>query len=105
MKCLHTNLFELVIAFRLANRRILELEGQIEDLHANQSAASIQEGTDLKQKLNSALKRQKETDLEIQNYTVTIESLESQIEVSGISCNLLLFFLKCPIDSLLFVCF
>lgn len=69
---------------RLANRRILELEGQIEDLHANQSAASVQEDSDLKQKLNSALKRQKEADAEIQNYSVTIESLESQIEVSGI---------------------
>lgn len=60
------------------------MEGQIEDLHANQSAANVQEDSDLKQKLNSALKRQKEADAEIQNYSVTIESLESQIEVSGI---------------------
>lgn len=65
----------------------MELEGQIEDLHANQSAASVQEDSDLKQKLNTALKRQKEADSEIQNYSVTIESLESQIEVSGIISN------------------
>lgn len=73
---------ELETDNRLANRRILELESQIEDLHANQSAASVQEDSDLKQKLNSAIKRQKEADAEIQNYSVTIESLESQIEVS-----------------------
>lgn len=61
----------------------MELESQIEDLHANQSAVSVQEDADLKQKLNSAIKRQKEADAEIQNCSVTIESLESQLEVSG----------------------
>ncbi|GIY82918.1 protein Hook homolog 3 [Caerostris darwini] len=73
---------ELETDNRLANRRIMELESQIEDLHANQSAASIQEDFELKQKLNSAIKRQKEADAEIQSCSVTIESLESQIEAS-----------------------
>lgn len=73
---------ELETDNRLANRRIMELEGQIEDLHSNQSAASIQEDLELKQKLNSAIKRQKEADAEIQSCSVTIESLESQIEAS-----------------------
>ncbi|XP_015904868.1 protein Hook homolog 3 isoform X2 [Parasteatoda tepidariorum] len=73
---------ELETDNRLANRRIMELEGQIEDLHTNQSAVNIQEGSDLKQKLSSAMKRQKEADVEIQNYNVTIESLESQVEAS-----------------------
>ncbi|CAL1281626.1 unnamed protein product [Larinioides sclopetarius] len=73
---------ELETDNRLANRRIMELESQIEDLHSNQSAASAQEDLELKQKLNSAIKRQKEADAEIQNCSVTIESLESQIEAS-----------------------
>ncbi|GFQ80829.1 protein Hook homolog 3 [Trichonephila clavata] len=73
---------ELETDNRLANRRIMELESQIEDLHSNQSAASVQEDLELKQKLNSAIKRQKEADAEIQNCSVTIESLESQIEAS-----------------------
>ncbi|GIX86557.1 protein Hook homolog 3 [Caerostris extrusa] len=75
---------ELETDNRLANRRIMELESQIEDLHANQSAASIQEDFELKQKLNSAIKRQKEADAEIQSCSVTIESLESQIEASDV---------------------
>ncbi|GFS69941.1 protein Hook homolog [Trichonephila clavipes] len=73
---------ELETDNRLANRRIMELESQIEDLHSNQSAVSVQEDLELKQKLNSAIKRQKEADAEIQNCSVTIESLESQIEAS-----------------------
>ncbi|GBM65833.1 Protein Hook [Araneus ventricosus] len=73
---------ELETDNRLANRRIMELESQIEDLHSNQSAASAQEDLELKQKLNSAIKRQKEADAEIQSCSVTIESLESQIEAS-----------------------
>ncbi|XP_054720909.1 protein Hook homolog 3-like [Uloborus diversus] len=73
---------ELETDNRLANRRILELQSQIEDLHANQSVINVQEDLDLKQRLNAAMKRQQETDAEIQNYSVTVESLESQIEVS-----------------------
>ncbi|KFM58220.1 Protein Hook-like protein, partial [Stegodyphus mimosarum] len=73
---------ELETDNRLANQRIMELESQIEDLHAKQSTVTVQEDSELKQKLSSAIKRQKETDVEIQNYNVTIESLESQIEAS-----------------------
>ncbi|XP_035212323.1 protein Hook homolog 3-like, partial [Stegodyphus dumicola] len=73
---------ELETDNRLANQRIMELESQIEDIHAKQSTVTVQEDSELKQKLSSAIKRQKETDVEIQNYNVTIESLESQIEAS-----------------------
>lgn len=73
---------ELETDNRLANHRVMELESQLEDLQANQSAVSSQEGVELKQKLSSVMKRQKEMESDLQKRRVTIESLESQIEVS-----------------------
>lgn len=61
----------------------MELESQIEDLHSNQSALNNQEDSELKQKINSFIKKHKETDAELQSCSVTIESLESQVEASG----------------------
>lgn len=72
----------------------MELESQIEDLHSNQSALSSQEDSELKQKINSFIKKHKETDAELQSCSVTIESLESQIEASGVVLTVMICMLK-----------
>ncbi|KAG8183460.1 hypothetical protein JTE90_002842 [Oedothorax gibbosus] len=76
---------ELETDNRLFNRRIMELESQIEDLHSNQTALNTQGDLEMKQKLSSVIKKQKEADAELQSCSVTIESLESQIEASVIT--------------------
>ncbi|XP_076353486.1 hook microtubule tethering protein isoform X1 [Tachypleus tridentatus] len=73
---------ELETENRLANQRILELEGQLQDLQENHSQVSSQEGKELRWKLNMMGKKQKEIEAELQKGKVSEEALQSQLEAS-----------------------
>lgn len=63
--------------FRLANQRILELESQLEEVQTHQATASMQEGTELRQKLNSSLAKIKDLESEVKNKCCEIEQHEN----------------------------
>uniref|UniRef100_T1J5Q8 Protein hook n=1 Tax=Strigamia maritima TaxID=126957 RepID=T1J5Q8_STRMM len=70
---------ELQMENRLVNQRVLELQGQLEDLQMHQTDNSNQRGSEIGQKLSSLVDKIKSLETELQNKSTNNTELEAQL--------------------------